>query len=344
MPFRLSESQGISHIGSVVNGMGWLLTSSDAKKVISEDARYARVIFPYMNGSDLNSTPESIPTRWTINFFDWPIEQARSYEVPFSIVEEKVKPHRRTVRRETYRTRWWQYAERQERLYEAISSLSRTLIIAQTSKTLAFTFVSTNYVFSHMTVVIASDSSSMFALLQSNLHTAWVLQYAASLKGDARYIPTDCFETFPFPSKYADLTDLGERYFGFRSESMLKHRNGLTRIYNRFHDPVESCNDIHELRDLHVEMDKAVAASYGWDDLDLGHGFHETKQGIRFTISEAARREVLSRLLKLNHERYAEEVRQGLHDKINRSGNVRSTRGRTKSVNDKDPSLFNMEG
>ena len=33
------------------------------------------------------------------------------------------------------------------------------------------------------------------------------------------------------------------------------------------------------------------------------------------TISEPARREVLARLLKLNHERYAEEVRQGLHEK-----------------------------
>ena len=72
--------------------------------------------------------------------------------------------------------------------------------------------------------------------------------------------------------------------------------------------------DIQELRDLHVEMDKAVAAAYGWSDLDLDHGFHETKQGTRFTISESARREVLARLLKLNHERYAEEVAQGLHD------------------------------
>lgn len=61
-------------------------------------------------------------------------------------------------------------------------------------------------------------------------------------------------------------------------------------------------------------MDKAVAAAYGWSDLDLGHGFHETKQGMRFTICEAARHEVLARLLKLNHERYAEEVAVRPHD------------------------------
>jgi hypothetical protein len=39
------------------------------------------------------------------------------------------------------------------------------------------------------------------------------------------------------------------------------------------------------------------------------------KEGtLRFTISEPARREVLQRLLKLNHERCAEEVKQGLHN------------------------------
>src|SRR5205823_1004475 len=68
-----------------------------------------------------------------------------------------------------------------------------------------------------------------------------------------------------------------------------------------------------------VEMDCAVAAAYGWADLELGHGFHETKQGVRYTLSEAARREVLGRLLKLNHERYAEEVAAGLHDKKSKS-------------------------
>lgn len=86
-------------------------------------------------------------------------------------------------------------------------------------------------------------------------------------------------------------------------------------LYNRFHDSEESSADIQKLRTLHVEMDHALAAAYGWTDLALGHGFHATKQGLRYTICEAARREVLARLLKLNHERYAEEVKLGLHKK-----------------------------
>lgn len=67
-------------------------------------------------------------------------------------------------------------------------------------------------------------------------------------------------------------------------------------------------------------MDQTVAAAYGWSDLDLDHGFHATKQGERYTLSEPARRTVLDRLLALNHQRYEEEVKAGLHDKGAKKG------------------------
>jgi hypothetical protein len=130
--------------------------------------------------------------------------------------------------------------------------------------------------------------------------------------------PSDCFETFPFPplpESRSPLEEIGERYYQHRQSIMQTRQEGLTKTYNRFHDPKETAADIAELRRLHVEMDQAVAAAYGWHDLDLGHGFHATKQGTRYTISETARREVLDRLLELNHQRYAEEVAEGLHEK-----------------------------
>ena len=81
--------------------------------------------------------------------------------------------------------------------------------------------------------------------------------------------------------------------------------------------------------------DNVVATAYGWDDFDLGHGFHTTKQGTRFTLSEPARREVLARLLTLNHQRYEEEVRKGLHDK------KKTHRGRKKKDSPSStPALF----
>lgn len=125
---------------------------------------------------------------------------------------------------------------------------------------------------------------------------------------------------------------IAERVEVHRRAVLRNHNEGLTKTYNRFHDSDETSADIQKLRDLHVEMDQAVAAAYGWTDLELGHGFHNTKQGVRFTISEPARREVLQRLLKLNHERYAEEVKQGLHGKSAKSTS-KSGRGRK----NKDP-------
>ena len=64
-----------------------------------------------------------------------------------------------------------------------------------------------------------------------------------------------------------------------------------------------------------------MTTAYGWSDLagssdsQLGHGFHATQQGERYTLSEPARRIVLDRLLARNHQRYAEEVKAGLHEK-----------------------------
>ena len=66
---------------------------------------------------------------------------------------------------------------------------------------------------------------------------------------------------------------------------MLDRQEGLTKTYNRVHDPDEHADDITRLRELHVELDYAVRDAYGWTDLDLEHGFHETKFGTRFTFA-----------------------------------------------------------
>jgi hypothetical protein len=120
------------------------------------------------------------------------------------------------------------------------------------------------------------------------------------------------------------LNQIGETYHEERRQIMQSRQEGLTSTYNRFHNPEEGAGDIVRLRELHVEMDKAVASAYQWEvgsgqleenqslstvhrPLNLEHGFHETAQGVRFTVSESARREILSRLLRLNHERWEEE-------------------------------------
>ena len=94
------------------------------------------------------------------------------------------------------------------------------------------------------------------------------------------------------------------------------------------------------LCDVVPPFDQAVAAAYGWDDLDLGHDFHETDQGTRYTLSPPARREVLDRLLELNHQRYAEEVAQGLHDKKTKKKAAKKKASKKKAADKNQTNLF----
>lgn len=92
---------------------------------------------------------------------------------------------------------------------------------------------------------------------------------------------------------------------------MLGRELGLTKLYNLVHDDKVASADVRRLREIHVEVDEAVAEAYGWGELSLGHGFHDTRQGRRFTIDPAVQVEVLDRLLELNHQRHAEELASG---------------------------------
>ena len=168
------------------------------------------------------------------------------------------------------------------------------------------------------------------------------------MKTDLRYTPSDIFETFPFPPSLSsaqklELEQIGERYHGHRRELMLKLQLGLTKTYNLFHDPelsvelvakeskqpvpvAESAHtDLMQLRALHVQMDQDVLAAYGWHQpsnagpaIALRHDFYEVDylpehDRVRYTIHPDSRKEILKRLLQLNHKLYAEEEAKGLH-------------------------------
>lgn len=317
-PFRLTQNTNKSFIGTFVNGIGFVITDEEAKALIQLNPKNKDVLFPFLNGQDLNTNPDQSPDRWIINFFDWPIEKVKEYPDCLQIVTERVKPFRDEVvarGKQIHEYDYWKYWDKRPYLYKAIASLDRVLVQSIHTKYIAPTFYNYHLVFSHALVVFAIESFSDYALVQSSFHEEWTRFYSGAIGTTLRYSPTDCFETFPFPNHFSALNNIGQEFYEHRQSIMLTRHEGLTAIYNRFHDPKEKSDDIARLRELQGEMDNAVAAAYSWSDLDLGHGFHETPQGMRFTISEAARREVLSRLLQLNHERYEEEVKAGLHDK-----------------------------
>jgi len=312
---RLTCSPKRSFEGWKVAGQGFVLLPEEAETLLVANARNAEVVRPYLVGEDLNQRPDGSPARFVIDFRDWPEERAREYPAPYARVEELVRPERAKVNREAHRVRWWQFGETRPGLRRAIAPLDRCIALTLVSKTLQPMFVPTGIVFAHKLGVFAYDDGAHFGLLSSGFHWWWAVTRTSTLGAAPSYSPTDAFETFPQPKLTLPAADLGARLQEHRAGLMLDRQEGLTKTYNRVHDREETSDDIVELRKIHVALDQAVRDAYGWTDLDLEHGFHETKFGTRFTFAPAPRQEVLDRLLELNHERYADEVRRGLHGK-----------------------------
>jgi len=316
-PYQLVANLNKSFQGSILLGTGFILEPEEAITLINKNAKNKDVLFPYLNGEDLNSRLDQSASRWVIQFDERTEFEAQSYIDVWLIAENRIKPERMTKNGQKYPRmvyEWWKHWNNRRELKIAISNLSKVLVRARVSDTHAFDLVDSRQVFADQIVVIATEDIGYFAVVQSEIHNWWYRPLTSTLRTDVRYSPTDVCETYPWPNQVNELRVVGEKYKVFRSSVMLTQQIGLTKTYNRFHNPNEPSADIAKLRELHKEMDEAVAAAYGWTDLDLGHGFHQTKQGVRYTICEEARREVLDRLLELNHQRYAEEVAAGLHD------------------------------
>lgn len=342
-PARLAANAGKSFVGSYVLGMGFTFDDTDTKGVatpiakmhglIAQNPRNQEVIFPYIGGDEINTSPTQAHHRFVIDFRDRTEDECRrNWPDLMAIVENKVKPER-TRRdsngdyklREPLPTRWWHHADKRPALYAAISSLERVLVVAQVGNAFALAFLRTGVVYSHRLIIFPSESSAFFSIVQSRIHELWSRHLSYTLKDDFAYGPSDCFETFPFSEAWesdAALEATGKVYYEFRAALMIRNHEGLTKTYNRFHDPDERGPDILKLRELHAAMDRAVLDAYGWTDIQTNCEFlldyeideeewGDKKKPYHYRWPDDVRDEVLARLLELNAERAKAEALAG---------------------------------
>lgn len=307
---RLPGNASKSFQGSVLVGMGFVLTHEEAEGYIRRSEENGLVVKPYLSGDDLNSNPDQKASRWAIDFRDYPLSECeRRWPELIERVRVLVKPQRDATRREAHRKYWWHHGDKRPALYNAIADCSEVFVIARVTKYVAIVKVASHQIFHDKVYVFDFHDWSSFSSIQSSFHDVWVRRGSSTVGETLNYTPSDYFDTYPFLHLTDDaLGSIGEKYHQFRGELMRENQEGLTDTYNRFHNAELSDDKIGHLRELHVEMDEAVSAAYGWADIDLGHDFYETDKGTRFTISESARTEILQRLLELNHEKYREEL------------------------------------
>jgi hypothetical protein len=339
-PGRLAANAGKSYQGSIVLGMGFTFDDTDAKgvatplaemrRLLEQDPRNAEVIFPYLGGEELNNSPIQAHHRYVISFGERSeIECRRCWPELMAIVEEKVKPERVNKDAEKYPRmvcEWWKFWNGRPELQAALVGLERVLGISRVGQQASLAFVSAKMVYSDSLIVFPLPTFAAFCSLQSCSHEIWARFLGSSMKDDLRYTPSDCFETFPFPENWRDHPELeaaGRAYYEFRAELMIRNDDGLTKTYNRFHDPDERDPDVATLRELHAAMDRSVLDAYGWKDIPtdceflLDYEIDEEEWGrkkkpYRYRWPEEVRDEVLARLLELNARRAEEEARAGL--------------------------------
>jgi hypothetical protein len=197
----------------------------------------------------------------------------------------------------------------------------------------------------HKVFVFPKATWADFCVLQSALFATWAWRWGLRREFRLVFSSKRCAHTFPRPKAAAALLgECGRQLHDWREHIMQQTGHGLTSLFYRYCDPTDKGDEVTTWRDLQIRMDHMVLHAYDWSDVNLSHGFYASRLGFHFTISEAARREVLQRLLKLNHERYAEEVRQGLHDK--KKSAKKGSRIPSKSTDTcvvRQPSLFDGE-
>ena len=229
--------------------------------------------------------------------------------------------------RASYRRYWWQFAEKRPELQVAIADLDACCIASLSATHMGFRLPTGHDLYSPSPLIVFPlDTYAAFCVASvPPARSLDTILRIVDLKDDLRYTPSDCFETFPFPEGWASdpaLEAAGRAYYEHRAALMVRNNEGLTKTYNRFHDPYERDPGIERLRELHAEMDRAVLRAYGWDDIPteceflLDYEIDEEEWGnkrkpYRYRWPDDVRDEVLARLLALNGERAAAEQRSG---------------------------------
>lgn len=304
---QLKSNMSLAIQGLNPLGLGFRLLPEDLSRLGLNPENLPKVVRRYLIGRDLVQTSE---TKYVIDFYGLTEEEARrDYPLLFQHILTYVKPERDQNRRDTRRLNWWLFGENAPALRRAVASISRYIATCRTAKHRVFTFLPSDYLADAKIVGIGLSDPYFLGVLSSHLHVVWALHTGAFLEDRPNYNHADCFNKFPFPtcdkSHKARIRDLGQSLDDHRKRQQAAHtRLTITDMYNvmeklRSDEPLnDKAKIIHEqglisiLKQIHDELDLAVAEAYGWPAV-------------------MADEEILERLVALNTERAGEE-RAGL--------------------------------
>jgi type I restriction-modification system DNA methylase subunit len=327
-PHKLAQIEQ-AFLGTTVYGKGFFISNEEKKYLQTINPKHEKFIKPFLNGDDVLNHPESKNSRYVLYFQGLNISYLQSnYPELYEFAHDRIFAERQKSSSKGRREKWWLYTSPADEIYKSIERLNFVIATCFTSKYPVFTILHKEQIFSNALVIICSDSFSRLGSLQSNLHAAWIQEYGSTLETRQRYAVSDIYNTFPFPNFNENIEKEGLNYFQTRNLIQKSLRIGLTDLYNVFHDRNTKIEEIDKLRNAQVLIDNSVLSLYNWNDILLKHDFYEMdnlpeNDRIRFTIHPDARKEVLIRLLELNHKIHQEEIEAESFPKKTKSRNTK---------------------
>ena len=302
----LLANEKLATRGVMLFGSGFIVSQERARELgFGSDEFANHVIKHYRNGRDLLATSRGV---MVIDLFGYNEQELRKQSPGiYQHVKDNVWPERSQNNRKWRRENWWLFGEPLSTFRPALEGLQRFIVTVETSKHRTFQFLDGQVMPDNKLVAFALEDAANLSVLSSYVHQCWCLAQGTVLEDRPVYPKTQCFDTFPFP----DLTDpqrthlrqLGEDLDAHRKRQQAAHpKLTLTQMYNvleklRAGEAIEGKDrEIYDqgligiLRDLHDQIDAAVADAYGWS-VDLSD------------------EEILLRLVALNKERAEEEAR-----------------------------------
>ena len=301
----LTANTKLSSVGYQLTGRGFLVTPAKAREISNAEPTAKDHIHPWTNGMGIQRMAEELVA---IDVSDLELTSLKkNLPLLYQHLADYVRPEREENSVPSLAEVWWRFARPRDDFRPALLHIDRMIVTSLTASNRIFVFASSNTIADSTTVMFALDAGEHLAIISSRPHLTWVSASGGTLEDRPRYNKSRCFDPFPFPDLTDDqknrLRSLGDELDAHRKRQQAAHSKlTLTQMYNvleklRAGKAIEGKDKkiydqglVGILRDLHDQIDAAVADAYGWP-VDLSD------------------EDILLRLVALNKERAEEEAR-----------------------------------
>ena len=303
----LSANRALAFRGIYMFGAGFSVSAEKAKSLgLGEEISLGAEIKPVVNGRDVVLGSQK---NYVIDLLGYEEDDVKKrFPRLFQHLYDTTRLERAENNNQWRRENWWVLGDPARNMRPAMAALDSFFVTPMTAKHRFFTRLTKPLIADQGCISFAFSDPYFMAVMSSRAHVAWSLAAGARLGvgNDPRYNNSLIFDPFPFPAptdtQRTQLAQLGEDLDAHRKRQQSVHpKLTLTKMYNvleklRAGEILdEKDKEIYDqgligiMRDLHDQIDDAVAVAYGWP-LDMSD------------------EDILFRLVDLNHERAREEA------------------------------------